>query len=70
LNTDMRKFESSQKMKAEPSWLIPLKPINNVELFIGYRVTKYENIFQTYAFISCVSPQAYLWCVTNVVHSV
>jgi len=34
LNTDMRKFESSQKMKAEPSWLIPLKPIKNVELFI------------------------------------
>jgi len=23
-----------KKMKAEPSWLIPLKPIENVELFI------------------------------------
>jgi len=51
-----------KKMKAEHSWLIPLKPIKNVDLFIGYRVIRYENIFQTYAFISYVWPEVYLWC--------
>jgi len=30
----MHKFESSQKEKVESSQLIPLKPIENVELFI------------------------------------
>jgi len=27
-------------MKAEPSWLIPLKPIENVELFIVQEMVK------------------------------
>jgi len=34
LNTDMRKFESSQKDESRAQLLIPLKPIENVELFI------------------------------------
>ena len=57
-------------MKAEPSWLISLKPRKNLEVFVGYRAIKYENIFQTYAFILYVWPDVYLWCITNAMHSV
>jgi len=39
LNTDMRKFASSQKMKAEPSRLIPRKPTENLELLFEATVS-------------------------------
>ena len=35
LNIDMCKFESSQKIKAQPSRLIPRKPTANLELLIA-----------------------------------
>jgi len=34
LNTGMCKFESSQRMKAQPSQMIPRKPTENLELLI------------------------------------
>jgi len=38
-----------KKMKAEPSWLIPLKPIENVELFI---VTNLGNEMSLFCYIA------------------
>jgi len=44
-------------MKAEPSWLIPLKPIESVELFIGYNISDHFRPEKLAATLRCLKPE-------------